>query len=729
MIRGTDEAPAPDTGAGLEPPQTSPRDRRGPKRVGVAVLVLLVGASAIAIVRVASPGDRAPSPGPRPNGTITYIKALSNGALGVSNQDLFAIDPTSGSTVDLTLTPSAVESSPVFSPGGTKVAFIRNDLSGTLPSLQSSWGVYVMNSDGTGLRKLRSCGTGTSGCDVRSMAWSPDATRLAMAVDSGTRSDIQIIGVDSRRVATFCEGLSCGQGLGGLAWSPDGTRIAFSNEGVSGFFGIGLLPSAIWLANADGTGVHRLSGYDGPQCYRQKPIACPFDSRPIWSPDGTTIAFGSYEPTSGSLEGATSTAIMAIGSDGSGLHSLASCPGNDCNQGVVAAWSPDGRTLAASMSYDSNTISFIDPATGAVRSVRTCGQGGCAQPVELGWSPDGRELWFAGGLGRTTNLYVMAASGGDVREIVGGIEQASAWLPEGTVDFGSQSPSATTPPTAAGAAPPAGIIVFSSSNGSTNEDSATQIWSISTDGSSLKDLTRTTGGNFAPAISPDGRKIAFASDRPGDPNTEIYIMNVDGSGVRRLTDSGAGSGTPTWSPDGTQILYESNDQIWSVDPHGSGAHVVVASQAFGFSLSPDGSRLVAALSGLDNLIHLWIVDLASGERSQFLPLPGEQTDPTWSSDGNTIAFTWGAPTGRGIYLVGADGTGLRRLTDLGAGPVSFSPDGLWLAFGELTDALGPQIALIRSDGTGLRPLTQMKGFVGTSQIFSQTSDPSWANRG
>lgn len=63
----------------------------------------------------------------------------------------------------------------------------------------------------------------------------------------------------------------------------------------------------------------------------------------------------------------------------------------------------------------------------------------------------------------------------------------------------------------------------------------------------------TDTGGYWPTWSPDGRKIAFASERDG--NSEIYVMNADGSNVTRLTD--AGGNFPAWSPDGRRIAFAS----------------------------------------------------------------------------------------------------------------------------------------------------------------------------
>lgn len=89
----------------------------------------------------------------------------------------------------------------------------------------------------------------------------------------------------------------------------------------------------------------------------------------------------------------------------------------------------------------------------------------------------------------------------------------------------------------------------------------------------------------APALSPDGQKIAFMSNRDG--NWEIYVSNTDGSGMQRLTDDPANDGLPAWSPDGQVIAFVSNRggtwAIWATTPGGNDQR-----QLFPMEGSPDG---------------------------------------------------------------------------------------------------------------------------------------------
>jgi TolB protein len=89
----------------------------------------------------------------------------------------------------------------------------------------------------------------------------------------------------------------------------------------------------------------------------------------------------------------------------------------------------------------------------------------------------------------------------------------------------------------------------------------------------------------APALSPDGSKIAFMSRREG--HWDIYIVNSDGSDLKRLTVDGADDGLPAWSPDGNAIAFVSNRggpwAIWAMTPDGAGQR-----QLFTMEGTPDG---------------------------------------------------------------------------------------------------------------------------------------------
>jgi Tol biopolymer transport system component len=126
------------------------------------------------------------------------------------------------------------------------------------------------------------------------------------------------------------------------------------------------------------------------------------------------------------------------------------------------------------------------------------------------------------------------------------------------------------------------------------ESNGQQIATINNQGKDKKLLTA-TGFNSWPAVSPDGKKIAFGSNRDGD--YEIYVMFADGSSPKRLTNSAGMDFRPAWSPDGMQIAFTSNRdgdyEIYVMNADGSNVRRVTnhAERDDHACWHPDGRRL------------------------------------------------------------------------------------------------------------------------------------------
>ena len=255
---------------------------------------------------------------------------------------------------------------------------------------------------------------------------------------------------------------------------------------------------------------------------------------------------------------------------------------------------------------------------------------------------------------------------------------------------------------------PVGLIAFSRGG----PDGG--IYVMNPDGTGLTRLT-SVSGDAQPAWSPDGSEIAFVRFQDG--NEDIYVMRSDGGGVHRLTADGASS-SPAWSPDGTRIAVAretpGNADIYLMDPDGT--HVTNLTndplREYTPAWSPDGTRI--AFTGYSagpppSPDGLYVMN-ADGTGIRRIG-PDDAAWPAWSPDAGRIAFV---DTGsRTLDVINADGTGLREIVHLGGflpgeiPPIrpTWSPDGTRIAFAAGSDASSTHIYVVNADGTGLEPLT------------------------
>ena len=198
---------------------------------------------------------------------------------------------------------------------------------------------------------------------------------------------------------------------------------------------------------------------------------------------------------------------------------------------------------------------------------------------------------------------------------------------------------------------------------------------------------RVIGGGL-PAVSPDGARIAFLSNRDGV--DDVYVISADGTGEKRLTNTPDNENGTGWSSDGKQVLFSVNAgqaaRLVAVDPDGKNSRVLAEVPGRTPTLSPDGRRLVYT-AGTWTETQLMIA-APDGSDAKRLPIASPIAwNNRWSPDSKRLAFTGrgDAPKGIAILIVNADGTGERRVTRLGpeegsAQCPAWSPDGRKLAF-------------------------------------------------
>ncbi|MFN0166019.1 MAG: protein kinase domain-containing protein, partial [Bryobacteraceae bacterium] len=159
----------------------------------------------------------------------------------------------------------------------------------------------------------------------------------------------------------------------------------------------------------------------------------------------------------------------------------------------------------------------------------------------------------------------------------------------------------------------------------------------------LLPLTFDSGLTTQPVISPDGKLLAYASDRGGEGNLDIWVQQMGGSGPIRLTQDTADEHDPDFSPDGTQIAFHSKRAgggIYVIPALGGEARLVVApGRAPRFS--PDGSQIAYWVGGNVSAARgaaVFVIGTAGGRPQQLSRDFVYGSYPTWATDGNHVLF-------------------------------------------------------------------------------------------
>jgi Tol biopolymer transport system component/DNA-binding winged helix-turn-helix (wHTH) protein len=446
-------------------------------------------------------------------------------------------------------------------------------------------------------------------------------------------------------------------------FSPDGSQVAFGWDGENNGAGFDLYVKVI--------------GTDKPLRLTNHPAGW---LGAAWAPDGRSIAVHRIDSKG---ENAGIFLVPALGGPEQKLVSQ-----NDSGFGGAAvSWSPDGRYLAftvqGSATVNSDRLFLLSLDTLERKPVET----GCSIPYEPAFSPNGETLayvcrtdaaYFSLNLkdfrtGKNTQLWrgsrlvsgvvwthdgarivfstgspIITEEGGDLWQITPG-QNAS---PE-KVLVGHDA-------TSLAFSSPSQELAYEQVQGNAN------IWRVDLAGAKThtRMLAPATRDQYAPIISPDGRRVAFVSKRSGF--DEIWVGDSEGGNDRQLSSFGdTVTGTPRWAPDSRQIVFDSRvggeANVYVVDANGGVPRKLETGTRMNSlpSWSHDGKWIYFASGPTNSSLTIWRVPAEGGRAKQLTKTPSGML-PLESSDGQFVYFVRWADKVR-LWRIRTDGSDEKML--------------------------------------------------------------------
>jgi TolB protein len=170
--------------------------------------------------------------------------------------------------------------------------------------------------------------------------------------------------------------------------------------------------------------------------------------------------------------------------------------------------------------------------------------------------------------------------------------------------------------------------------------------------------------NYLPIYSPDGSRIAFTSNRDGNP--EIYIMNRDGTGMRRMTNHPAIDVTPTWSPTGNQIAWVSDrtgtPHIYVMNVDGTGLRQLISEYCDRPTWASGQFNEIAYAARSGPGYDIKVYSFTQGGVTRITDGIGSNESPAFSPNGRHIAFTSTRNGKSQVFTIDRDGNNLRQIT-------------------------------------------------------------------
>ena len=238
-----------------------------------------------------------------------------------------------------------------------------------------------------------------------------------------------------------------------------------------------------------------------------------------------------------------------------------------------------------------------------------------------------------------------------------------------------------------------------------------EVWVMDYDGSNQHQLTHLGTIALTPRWSPDSSRIAFTCYNP---TPEICMYSLDASRNVAFPRFKGTNSAPSFSPDGSQIVFSSSmggsPELYSSDTNGGHPKRLTFSNGASTSpvWNPKTGQTIAFVSDRSGVPKLYLMN-ADGTNTNVLEVPdkGYLIDPSWSPNGQILAFSWRRPDGNyDIYLMDIGTRDLLQVTrDAGRNErPSWAPDGRHIVF-ESTRSGSRQIWSMLADGTQARQLT------------------------